>query len=83
MERSNDDLTELPHDWVDLESSVIRSVKYRQSEEELLIRFNHGALYIYYEVPATEFAGLLAAESHGQYFNAFIRSGYNYQEVRG
>ena len=67
-----------------LNSSIIESVGYDNTEEEILeIRFrNNGKIFRYYNVPVKEFGALLVAESHGKYFSSKIKYGYRYEEVK-
>ena len=63
-------------------SSVLRSVGYDQEQRVLEIEFTNGAVYQYFDVPAEVYRGLMAAESHGRYFNQHVRSaGYRYQRM--
>lgn len=60
-------------------SSALRSVGYDQEQRVLEIQFTNGAVYQYFDVPAEVYSGLMAAESHGWYFNRHIRNaGYRY-----
>jgi hypothetical protein len=41
-----------------------------------------GGVYQYFEVPAEVYAGLMAASSHGTYFDAHVKhAGYRYAKV--
>ena len=60
-------------------SSALRSVGYDQEQRVLEIEFTGGEVYRYFDVPAEVYHGLMAAESHGRYFNRHIRNaGYRY-----
>ena len=42
----------------------------------LTIAFRSGGVYEYFNVPRSEYTGLLQANSHGKYFHAHIKSRY-------
>lgn len=61
------------------ESSMIAAVAYdvdARPFSQLIVSFQSGGMYVYYDVPAVEFARLLNAESIGKYFNANIKGKY-------
>ena len=60
-------------------SSDIASIGYENGT--LHIRFNSGGLYAYYNVPQSEYNGLMAASSHGRYFHAHIKNNYSYTRI--
>jgi hypothetical protein len=63
-------------------SSALRSVGYDKDSQTLEIEFTNGAVYRYSDVPPEVYRGLMAAESHGRYFNQHVRSaGYRYQRM--
>ena len=63
-------------------SSALRSVGYDQEQRVLEIEFTGGAVYQYFDVPPEVHRGLMAAESHGRYFNQRVRgAGYRYQRM--
>lgn len=63
-------------------SSAIRSVGYDSSTRILEIEFTGGSVYRYYEVPSDVYRGLMSAESHGKYFNRYIKNGgYRYTRL--
>ena len=49
--------------------------------QNLFIRFNSGATYIYSNVPESVFRELLAASSKGKYFHHFIKNAFSYQKI--
>ena len=53
--------------WIPVDSSVLSEVAYQP--EILWVRFRSGEIYRYGNVPPEIFRGLLAAESHGRFFN--------------
>jgi hypothetical protein len=57
-------------------------VGYDEGQEILEIEFTNGAVYRYFDVPAEVYRGLMAAKSHGRYFNQQVRgAGYRYQRM--
>ena len=62
-----------------VESSNIASVGYDGSILE--IEFNSGAIYQYENVPIRVYDVMMKADSVGKYFNAHIKSKYNYRRV--
>ncbi|MEV4615137.1 KTSC domain-containing protein [Kitasatospora sp. NPDC049258] len=66
---------------VPLESSWIRSAGYDAATRELELETARGDVYRYLAVPAQEYAGLLAAPSHGRYVNLRIKPRYGYRRV--
>lgn len=59
----------MPH----VSSTAIRQVEWDGRSLNLFVTFTSGNTYTYYGVPEWKYAGLLAATSAGQYFNANIR----------
>ena len=64
-----------------VESSNLRSVGYDEFLLVLEIEFNSGAVYRYYGVPSEVHDELINAESVGKYFNANVKSKYNFLKV--
>jgi len=63
-------------------SSALRSVGYDREQRVLEIEFTGGAVYRYFDVPAEVHRGLMAAESHGRYFNEHVRNkSYRYERT--
>lgn len=62
-------------------SSNLASIGYDYENEILEIEFNHGGVYQYSGVPATEYEALMNTDSHGKYFSANIRNDYEYQKL--
>ena len=63
-----------------VQSSNLSSVDYDWSGT-LTIEFHSGGVYEYYNVPPSEYAGLMNASSHGEYFHAHIKKRYDYQRI--
>ena len=62
-------------------SSLLRSVGYDPDQQLLEIELQDGNIYQYTDVPEQTYHGLMAADSHGRYFNHHIR-GFNYHRLR-
>jgi KTSC domain len=67
---------------IPVQSSNLRSVGYDPSSEILEIEFLHGGVYQYHDVPASVHEELMAASSHGSYFDEYIKhGGYHYIKI--
>lgn len=64
-----------------VQSSNIDSIGYAEDSETLEIEFLGGSVYQYYNVPATEYAGFVNADSQGKYFHRHIKGQYEYSRV--
>jgi pimeloyl-ACP methyl ester carboxylesterase len=64
-----------------LTSTSLRSVGYDSGQQVLEIEFQDDLIYRYSEVPQEVYDHLVAADSHGQYFNANIRNAYPYLRI--
>ncbi len=64
-------------------SSTLRSVGYDPLRSELEVEFNNGSVYVYASVPQSVYNGLMAATSHGGYFDRMVKKGgYQYRQIR-
>jgi len=63
-----------------VQSSDLRAVDYDWSGT-LTIEFHSGGAYEFYNVPPSEYDGLMNASSHGKYFHAHIKNRYDYQRI--
>ena len=68
--------------WVLLESTVLRAARYSQPQQLLDLEFRSGAIYRYSQVPPHHYNALLAADSHGQYFNHHILDRFPVELIR-
>jgi hypothetical protein len=68
-------------DRVPVVSSVIDEVGYNASCRTLEIRFNSGAIYLYYFVPQDVHDALMAADSKGSYFNKQIKGLFEHHQI--
>jgi len=70
-------------DRVRVSSSNLAAVGYDPDEQILEIEFLNGGIYQYYNVPEHVHRGLMAASSHGSYFDAYVKkAGYRYRKIR-
>ena len=64
---------------IPVSSSNINSIGYEGTT--LYVRFHSGGLYAYFDVPISEYNGLMSASSHGSYLAAHIKGRYRYQRI--
>jgi len=65
-----------------VDSSNLKSVGYDEENEILEIEFLHGGIYQYYDVPKSVYDGLMNADSHGKYFDQYVKkAGYRYRKI--
>lgn len=62
-------------------SSNIASIGYDPGSQTLEIEFLKSGIYQYFDVPISAHSNLMAAGSHGEYFNANIKGSYRYAKV--
>lgn len=63
-------------------SSNLAEVGYDAGTRTLEVAFKHGGVYQYLGVPSEVHAGLMAAPSHGQFFDRFVKkAGYPYAPI--
>lgn len=62
-------------------SSNLAAVGYDPRNRELFIRFHNGGLYAYFDVPESEYHGLVSAISKGGYHYRNIRNRYRYRRL--
>ncbi len=66
-----------------VESSMIAAAGYDPERRYMLVLFNTGKAYEYYNLPPEEFEGLMSAESKGGYMREHILDVYPYAPFRG
>lgn len=67
---------------ISVSSSNLASIGYDGATRTLEIEFLNGSVYQYFAVPQHLYEGLMAASSHGSYFDAYIKKGgYSYSRV--
>jgi hypothetical protein len=63
-------------------SSNIESIGYDSGSSTLEVKFLNGAIYQYYNVPRSIYAGLMSAPSHGSYLDMYVKKGgYSYKRI--
>lgn len=62
------------------ESSQIDEIAYSEEEQILIMRFNTGGVYEYFDVPPKIVASLFLAESSGAYWSR-MKNKFNYKKV--
>ncbi len=68
-------------DWTPVSSSNIARIGYHSVSMTLEIEFLTGSIYQYFDVPETVHQELMAASSHGKFFNANIKGVYRYAKL--
>lgn len=67
---------------IPVSSSNLATVGYDAKQKVLEIGFRKGTVYRYFNVPNSVYVGLMAAGSHGWYFDANVKkAGYQYQQI--
>lgn len=66
---------------ITVESDYLRSVGYDSDNQVLEIEFQRGDTYQYRNVPVEVYTELMSANSHGKYFNGYIKNTYPYQRL--
>ncbi|HET7001923.1 MAG TPA: KTSC domain-containing protein [Puia sp.] len=64
-----------------VQSSNIASIGYDEKSETLEIEFLNGGVYQYFDVPQTIYAGIMSADSHGQYLAQNIKGRFRFSKV--
>jgi PBSX family phage portal protein len=76
-----------PIETQQFDSTNLDQAVYDFGENELFVRFDRDdgtdSLYVYVDVPASEWQGLANASSHGSYHYDNIRLDYPYEEITG
>lgn len=65
----------------ELRSSLLANATYDASQSILQLQFRDGAIYRYFQVSPRCYQELLNADSHGTYFNQYIRGRYPYLKI--
>lgn len=69
-------------DWVEVESSNIAAIGYDADEEDdLYVRFNSGAEYVYHDVPEDVYNSFMDSDSKGKYLNEHIKGVYQFEKA--
>lgn len=62
-----------------VESEAVIYAQYKHREEELMIMFNRGATYTYFDVPVHVWRGLQTAHSVGRFVIRHVRMQFEYK----
>jgi hypothetical protein len=62
-------------------STNLASVGYDPTTHVLCIEFRNGGVYEYYNVPESEYQGLMSASSKGAYHHQHIKGRYSYSRI--
>ena len=68
--------------WARVTSSNLKRVSYNSRSHEMLIQFQSGAVYQYWDVPGNISQGLIQSDSPGKFFNQNVRNRFNYKRVK-
>jgi hypothetical protein len=63
-------------------SSVVASMQYDPSSKELKIVFVSGMVYVYQQVPETEYIAMKTSGSKGTYLNTHIKGKYAFVKLK-
>jgi hypothetical protein len=66
---------------VQIESTLLKFVRYDPKKRQLDVELRSGELYRYFNVPSSCYLELLEAESKGTYYNRNIRKSFPYQNL--
>lgn len=61
-----------------VKSSTIDSLYYVSSDKNLMVTFNHGVTYTYFNVTMEDYLALITSDSIGKALNQIIKGKYNY-----
>jgi hypothetical protein len=70
-------------DLIGVDSQMIAAAGYDPNARILIVLFNNGKAYEYYNVSQDVYEGLMAAESKGQYMRENVIDAYPYAVFRG
>ncbi len=66
-------------EWISTpQSSNVAGFSYDETSQILIVEFNSGSRYNYYDVPQHVYDGMKSADSKGRYLNAEIKGVYRY-----
>jgi len=70
-----------PQHWISVTSSNIHSIAYNEQDKILFVKFLHGGIYSYFDVPSHIFNQILVAESIGKYFSQNIKGIFRAEKI--
>jgi hypothetical protein len=62
-----------------VESEAVIYAQYKHREEELMVMFNRGATYTYFDVPTYVWRGLQTAHSVGSFVSKHVRMKFEFK----
>jgi lysyl-tRNA synthetase class 2 len=63
-------------------STVIRNFRYDAPQGRLVVEFQSGRRYAYFNVPQQVYDDMRRARSRGSFFNAWVRDRYSYARLQ-
>lgn len=64
-----------------IKSSTLHSAGYDRDHKTLELKFTSGDVYQYFNVPHSNYNGLMDATSHGEYFNRYIKEQFLFKKI--
>ena len=64
-----------------VESTSLKSVGYRETEQRLQVEFINGTVYDYFGVPPAVHGALMVAGSMGSFFNTEVKERYRFERL--
>ncbi len=81
VQQVKSDVTDKP-EMIEVQSSNVAAIGYKESQRELYVNFNNGGQYVYFNVPLTTFNAMKSAKSVGSFlFSEIKKVGYKYEKV--
>ena len=68
-------------EWKSVESSMIRSIAYNESEQQLAVEFQSGAIYFYSDVPESVYLEMMHASSKGSCFLETVKDQFDFRRI--
>ena len=65
-----------------VESEAIAEIEYDPGRRALFVHFVDGEWYTYFDVARSTYDAFVSADSHGRFFQKYIRGRYNYLRGR-
>ncbi len=62
-------------------SSNLSGVGYSRTLQILRVRFKHGGVYDYYNVPEFKYTDFMNSQSKGKYFRQSIKEAYKFRRI--
>ena len=82
-----DQSPDLPEDFdsgpklYNVSSSNLAAAAYNKFDEVMIVEFQNGWVYEFYDVPIERYRGMRRAASKGKYFAKWIKDNYDYTRV--